>query len=89
MTHSESTIVTPVILASAVKRTADIYERSWKTSNGDGRGYYATDLNAAAAEVCKELTLHESYTRPIHWLLRYAWNDILDWSDEVLQIKHE
>lgn len=65
-------------LARMVRNMAARHEDSWasQATESHPHGHYALDL----ADMSQETPL--SY--PVYLLLKYNWNDALDWADRVL-----
>lgn len=69
------------ILADAVRRAAEIHEKSWTSRKKSVLGgKYAIDLREASNRACAELHCSD-FSEPVYYLLAYTWNDVLDWAN--------
>ncbi len=82
-------------LAEAVLLAADIREKSFDQDAADTleksdllikdfNDCYIKSLSQACDEAAEKVGFGQIDTQPIYLLLRYTWNDILDWAKERL-----
>lgn len=50
----------------------------------DPKNYYKKDLYQSAEEACKKNGLDEKMVYPIYLLLRFNWNESLDWATSTI-----
>jgi hypothetical protein len=66
-------------LAEAILLSAKLHEESWQ----DYR--YRLDLKSSTLQAIEALKLDNSYYDPILLLLRYSWEDALQWANKKME----
>lgn len=64
-------------LQEAIKLTAKIREESWDNDKKE----YSISLYDAADQACESIGFDMRGSLPVYLLLKYCWNDILDWAN--------
>jgi hypothetical protein len=70
------------ILAQIVKTAAETHEKSWSKKSST----YRISIEEASNRMANGAG-HPGLARPVYLLLKYTWNDVLDWADNLLDQK--